>query len=254
MALVTCRGLEVGYGEQALLPPVDVALEAGTFCVVVGRNGAGKSTWLRTVLGLIPPVRGDVSRAPALRVAYIPQRTAYDAIFPLSAADVVRQGALRGTSFLRWARPSSTATRVALESMGVWPVRDQPFRSLSEGQKQRVLFARVLVGQADLVFMDEPTASMDVVAERELLTLVDRLRRERTMSLVMVTQELTVAAEYADKVMLVDACTRTVVCGAPRDVLSGEPFRKVYGDDKSRDLLAHLGRAPRGGAAERVAP
>jgi zinc transport system ATP-binding protein len=245
-ALVTCRALEVGYGGTAILPPADVALKRGQFCAVVGRNGSGKTTWLKTVLGLIPAVAGRVEHSPALKMAYVPQRTQFDAVYPLTARQVAGLGHLVGGRPLAWHRLPRAVVDSALQAMGVGHLADQPFRSLSEGQKQRVLFARVVVTAPDLAFLDEPTASMDVVVERELLELVDGMRRQRGMTVVMVTQDLAVASEFADETMLVDGPSRTVLCGTPRDVIARPEFARLYGEERVRELMAHLA-GPRGG-------
>lgn len=246
--VLECKALEVGYGKDALLPPIQVTMDAGSFCVVVGRNGSGKSTWLKTVLGLIPPVRGQVICAPNVRLAYLPQRLNFDAIYPLSARDVVSMGALRGRNFLH-AR-ASAKLRQSMEEVDVWPLRDLPFRSLSEGQKQRVLLARALVGEPDVAFMDEPTAAMDVVAEREMLQLVDRLRRQHKMAVVMIHHELDVATEFAEHVLLVDRTAPLVLCGTPQDVIMHPAFARAYGAEKAHELLLQLERAERTHATE----
>ncbi|MEW5848923.1 MAG: metal ABC transporter ATP-binding protein [Myxococcota bacterium] len=238
--LIDCRGLQVGYDGVAMLPPIEVDVHRGVFCVVVGRNGSGKSTWFKTVLGLIPPVSGQVMHAPGLKVAYIPQRLHYDPIYPLTAINVVRMGALNGFNFWGSSGLDYDELKLAMDAVDVWKLRDQSFRSLSEGQKQRVLFARALVSRPEVAFMDEPTSAMDVVAEREMLSLVDRVRRDRKMAVVMVTHELSVAAEYAEQVIFVDRTSRTVLAGTPREVLGHEQFARLYGQEKAHELLVEL--------------
>lgn len=244
MPLLECRALEVGYRGEPVLPPITLALEPGSFNVVVGRNGSGKTTWLRTVLGLLPPVRGQLVLPVGVRLAYLPQRLVFDAIFPLSARDVVAMGVLRGANFL--GRRDTSALRRAMEEVDAWALRDAPFRSLSEGQKQRVLLARALVGKPGVAFMDEPTAAMDIVAERGMLDLVDRLRREHRMAVVMIHHELDVATTFAERVLLVDRPSATCQWGPPGDVLAGAAFARVYGKDKAHALLRQMERGAGG--------
>jgi manganese/iron transport system ATP-binding protein len=142
--LVACRALEVGYQGKPILPPIDLGIVRGELLAVVGRNGSGKTTWLRTLLGLLPPVGGRLERATQLRVAYLPQRKVMDELYPLVARDVVRFGVERDWSFASsWLHREPSAVLGALEEMGAASLADVPYRKLSEGQKQRVLFARL---------------------------------------------------------------------------------------------------------------
>jgi zinc transport system ATP-binding protein len=231
--LLCCRALEVGYAGRALLPPVDLVIRRGETWAVVGRNGSGKSTWLRTLLGLVPPVRGEVSSGKReLRLAYLAQRSAFDEAYPLSVRDVVAMGQERGLSFIRprARRELEAAVRAALEAMGILALAEQPFRDLSEGQKQRVLFARVAMARADLAVLDEPTSAMDLVAEREAFELLARLQRETGVAIVVVSHYLGLARRFADRAVLLDRDTPAVVVGTPDDVFSHSAFRARYGD------------------------
>lgn len=238
--LIDCRALVVGYNGVPMLPPIDVDIEPGVFCCVVGRNGSGKSTWFKTVLNLIPPVDGEVVHQPGLRLAYIPQRLHYDSIYPLTVCDVVAMGNLKRWSFVGVPIHDDDLLRPAMDAVDVWQLRHQSFHALSEGQKQRVLFARALVADPQVAFMDEPTAAMDVVAERDMLLLVDRIRKERNMAVVMVNHELSVATHYGELVFFVDRTSKTALSGSPREVFSSDHFSHLYGHEKQAELLVQL--------------
>ena len=228
-----CDGLVVGHGGIPLLPPFTAALRPGESWAVIGRNGAGKSTWIRTLLGLLSPVSGRVIREPPdLPLAYIPQRTTYDPIVPLQAETVVRMGLERDRSFLvpGFARRREGEVRAAMEAAGCADLAGHGFRTLSEGQKQKVLLARVLVGGPAIAFFDEPTAAMDVVAEGEALARLDALRRERGIGLVVVSHFLKVAARYADRVLFFDREGQIVIHGSPDEIFANESFLARYGD------------------------
>ena len=200
---------------------------------MIGRNGAGKSTWIRTLLGLLPPVSGAIHRQPAdLPLAYIPQRSSYDPIVPLQAETVVRMGLERGHSFLRpgFARRREDRVAAAMAAADCAELRGHCFRTLSEGQKQKVLLARVLAGDPAIAFFDEPTAAMDVVAEAEALAQLDALRRERGIGLVVVSHFLEVAARHADAVVFLDRDDQVVLVGTPDEVLADDRFVARYGD------------------------
>ena len=228
-----CDGLVVGHGGVPLLPPVTAAIRPGEFWAVIGRNGSGKSSWIRTLLGLLAPVSGQVIREPLdLPLAYIPQRTTYDPIVPLQAETVVRMGLERGRSFLvpGFAGRREGEVRAAMEAADCADLASHCFRTLSEGQKQKVLLARVLVGDPALAFFDEPTAAMDVVAEGEALSRLEELRRERTIGLVVVSHYLEVAARYADRVLFLDREGQIAIHGPPAEIFASEGFLARYGD------------------------
>jgi len=227
--LIVCDGLRVGYGGQPLLPAISLSLEPGQFWAVIGRNGAGKSTFFKTLLGLLPAVGGTCSRPDSsVPIAYVPQRYAFDPMTPVTARDVVAMGLLRGWSFLR---PSGDAARVAqaLEEVEATALADQLFRSLSEGQKQRVLLGRVLASGARLVLLDEPTAAMDAVAQKEAMARLDALRRRHGLCVVMVSHHLPIAFRYADRMLFLDPDADAVLVGEPDHIKHLPAFHERYG-------------------------
>ncbi|MCC6994034.1 MAG: metal ABC transporter ATP-binding protein [Deltaproteobacteria bacterium] len=230
--LIRCDKLVVGHRGQALLPAIDVDVRRGALLAVVGRNGSGKTTWFRTVLGLLPPVRGRVLHPTGKpRAAYVPQSTAIDKILPLTALDLVLWGRLRGWAFLRPAasRADRIAAQRALVEAEAADLAHRSFRDLSDGQRQRVLFARLLVTDADLALLDEPTAAMDLVAERDAMARMHRLAHERNMAVIVVTHHLAMADQFADEVLFLDRDDQLVVSGTPRHVLEHPAFLNRYG-------------------------
>jgi zinc transport system ATP-binding protein len=246
--LLSCERLEVGYRGRALLPAFELQVKRGSFVVVVGRNGSGKSTWFKTLLGLLPPVSGAVVKAPGLRCAYVPQTAAIDPILPLRAHEIVLWGRLSRWGFLHpfATRQDRAAAEAALASAGASDFAHRPYRELSEGQKQRVLLARVLATEADLVLLDEPTAAMDAVAERETMQRLAELARGRRIGVVVVSHQLRVASQYADTVLFMDRDAPAVLVGDVRTVFCHDAFIRQYGDDYCVYASGHpSGPAPR---------
>jgi zinc transport system ATP-binding protein len=228
--LLRCSDLRVGYGGRSILPPIDLTLGSGEFWAVIGRNGSGKTTWFKTMLGLLPPVAGRVERlVPDPRLSYLPQRANIDELYPVRAEDVVAMGTDRRWSFLRPRLGPPPEVGAALEEVGAQDLVGRPFRALSEGQKQRVLLARLVAARAQVAFLDEPTAAMDAVAENEALTLIDRLRQRHGMTVVVVSHYLGVARAFADRALFVDRENQIVVAGVPAEVFAHEVFRSRYG-------------------------
>lgn len=230
-SVISCSELEIGYNRRALLPPFSLTVAPADFWVVIGPNGSGKSTMMKTLLGLQRPLSGSVVRPPSVRIAYLQQRQQLDEIFPLRARDIVAGGALRGwRSINPFAAPSASEVRGALARTGMAEMQDAPFSSLSEGQKQRVLIAKGLISHPHVMFLDEPTSAMDATAEMEILTLLDTIRRESQMALLVITHFMEVAPRFATHVCFVDNICKTVLIGDAHSVYTAKSFVSHYGD------------------------
>jgi zinc transport system ATP-binding protein len=207
--LLRCQELVVGHGGRALLPPVTVSFGSGELWLVTGQNGSGKTTWLRTVLGLLTPVSGSVELCqPGLRRCYLSQRQSFDPHYPLTVEDVVAMGLEGNGAHASRAQRRARVAR-ALELTSVLELSRSRFHQLSEGQKQRVLLARVHASGADLAVLDEPTSALDGDAERQAWEQLKRLQGTG-MTLVVVTHALELAAEYAGRALCFDRDTRSV--------------------------------------------
>jgi zinc transport system ATP-binding protein len=228
---LTCSGLLVGFGGRPLLPPIDLTIRRGQVLAVLGRNGAGKSTWMRTVLGLLRPLGGRVRPAPGLRISYVPQAASLDDILPMTGRDVVLWGRLRGWGFLSPVSSGAdrAAAAAALEAAEAVDFSHRPYRDLSRGQKQRILFARAIASGAELLLLDEPTAAMDTVAQRNALMKLVGLARERSLGIAIVAHDLMVAREFADRALFMDRDDGAVVEGPTAEVFAHPAFRRRYG-------------------------
>ncbi len=245
--LLSCEQLVIGYGGTGLLPPMQVEVTRGTFLAVVGRNGSGKSTFFKTLLGLLPPVSGRITKgSPGVKTAYVPQTSSIDPILPVRPKEMVLWGRLSGWNFLNpfASREDRRVAEAALDSAGARPIANKPYRELSEGQKQRALLARVLATEADLVLLDEPTAAMDAVAERETMQRLAQLTRERRIAVVVVSHDLHVSAQYADSLLFFDKEGGTVVGGDAHTVFCHPAFRHQYGDEYCTRTTPGTGLGP----------
>jgi len=228
-ALLEARALTVGYDGIPILPALTLTVGAGELWAVIGPNGAGKSTFVRTALGLTPPVAGEIARRPGLRLAYVPQQSALDTIFPVSVLDFVLMG-LQGTGNVTLTSPGAYLgrARAALAEAGAEPLARRQLRDLSGGQRQRVLMARALATDADLIFLDEPTAALDAAAELEVLALIQRLRDRRGAAVVMVTHLVEDGLERADHALLLDRDHRVAFAATATAMRSAPDFEHIY--------------------------
>jgi zinc transport system ATP-binding protein len=228
--LIRAEAIEVGYDGVGILPALSLAIGAGELWAVIGPNGAGKSTFVRTLLGLEQPVSGQVERAAALRLAYVPQQGALDPIFPVAVRDFVRMGRQGpGGVFGRSTAADDGAVDAALGEAGVTALGRRQLRDLSGGQRQRVLMARALARDADVVILDEPTNALDLPSERDVLALIERLRARRGAAVIMVTHLVGDALDRADRALLLDRDHHVALATTAHDMREAPAFLHVYG-------------------------
>jgi ABC-type Mn2+/Zn2+ transport system ATPase subunit len=203
-SLVTFDRATLGYGRRAVLTDITFSIEAGDFLGLVGPNGAGKTTILRALLGTNAPLAGTVRLAPGLRFGYVPQRDQVDYNFPLRVIDVVLMGRYDRIGLIR--RPTADDRRramTALEHVGIADLAERALTDLSGGQKQRALIARALVGDPNVLVLDEPTNGMDLVSTTQILGLVRDLHEEGSLTVLMVSHALNEVANYVERIALV---------------------------------------------------
>ncbi|HEX4404436.1 MAG TPA: metal ABC transporter ATP-binding protein [Polyangia bacterium] len=226
--LIRADALQVGYGGVAMLPPLSLEIGRRELWAVVGPNGAGKSTFVRTLLGLERAVAGAVTRAPALRLAYVPQQGALDAIFPVSVRDFVLMGRQGPRGVLGRPRAADrAAAHGALVEAGAEGFARAQLRDLSGGQRQRVLMARAIARDADVVILDEPTSALDLPSERDVLALIEKVRARAAV--IMVTHLVGDALDRADHALLLDRDHDVALAARPDDMRVAPAFQHVYG-------------------------
>jgi zinc transport system ATP-binding protein len=223
--------LQIGYLGRSLLPPISLQFGQGEFWGIVGSNGSGKSTLLRTMLGLQPAIGGRVTRSSGLRVGYVPQRMSLDLSMPARAIDVIRGGTVRDWSLVN---PLHTwrSREVIAQAMAQTHVTDlarSQLTELSEGQKQRVLMARALASRPQILVLDEPTSAMDHQTETEMLGLLDRLREELGLGIVLVSHNLMGMATVASHALMLDREHQLILQGDIREVAVHHEVHEHFG-------------------------
>ena len=227
--LLTLQDLAIGYGGWPLLSGIDLAIKHGEFWSIVGPNGAGKTTLIKTILGIIPPIRGRIERAHGLTFGYVPQRGVIDDIYPLTALEVVLMGVYpRVGLFKRVTRSHRELALTYMERVGVVDLAERPFRLLSGGQKQRTLIARGLAMEPDILILDEPTDGMDIAGEAGIMELMSDVRRQSGRTILMITHNLNVVANYAQHLMIMHGGEDLCIAGTTEELLSSQTLRDVY--------------------------
>lgn len=225
--LATVVDASVGWGSRVVLRGVAFELRRGDYLGLVGPNGSGKSTLLRALLGLSRPISGTVTRTAAWRAGNVPQRDTLEPLFRFRALEVAAMAA-HSDSWLPIMRDAERREKaaLALDAVGLSSMKDRVFRDLSGGQKQRVLIARALAAHPSVLVLDEPTTGMDIASEADLLELVQRLRAERDLAVVLVSHSLHIVADEADRVGLVVG--DQVRFGAPAEIVADGPLSDLY--------------------------
>jgi ABC-type Mn2+/Zn2+ transport system ATPase subunit len=204
--VLTLEHVAVGYGRHVVLPDVSLSLRRGSFTGLLGANGSGKSTILKAVLGIIPPLGGRIvlhpvaGRTPVM--GYMPQRESLDPIYPLSSFEVVLMGVCgRVKPGFRIGSTEKELAHLCLRETGADQLSRKLFSELSGGQKQRVLLARALATKPDILLLDEPTAGIDAVATKAIMELLEKIFEAKNQTIVMVSHDLTTVREHAKGVI-----------------------------------------------------
>jgi ABC-type Mn2+/Zn2+ transport system ATPase subunit len=219
--------LAVGYRAQRVLEHVSMEIRAGEFWFLLGANGAGKTTLLRVVLGLLAPLAGRLWLHPALaggQIAFVPQQCDWNETIPTTVREFVSLG-LVGTRVPRHGR--TERLREALSTVGLHGMERRDFWSLSGGMRQRALIARALVRDPQLLILDEPTNNLDPATEEGVLRLLEKVNRERGLTLLFVTHDVGIAARYATHVALFHG--GVVETGRREEILDEAKLRRAYG-------------------------
>jgi zinc transport system ATP-binding protein len=220
--ILAVEQLGVQKKGRVLLADINFTVRQGTWCALVGPNGAGKTTLLKAILGLIPHTGRVHSGA---NLGYVPQRLTQNEVFPLTVLELVASGA-KGWGFW-WPGRLRQRVMVLLSQLGAEHLIDRPVQQLSGGQLQRILIARALMGEQRVLLLDEPTTGLDSAGIAELYDLLDQLRREQGLTLVVVSHDLPWVNQWADQVVCLNQTL--LFQGVPRHVLTAQNLELAYG-------------------------
>ena len=229
--LAEVSGVTLGLGGNRILSDIDLTVRCNEIVTLIGPNGSGKSTLVRVLLGLIAPDGGRVRRRAGLRIGYMPQAMVVDASLPLTVGRFLALGA----DGPRSRRPDAIAA--ALEEVGAGALAGHPVQRVSGGEMRRVLLARALLRDPDLLVLDEPVAGVDVSGQGALYELIARIRERRGCGVLMVSHDLHLVMAATDTVV----CLNHHVCctGHPDTVTRHPAYLELFGPLAERGLAVY---------------
>jgi iron complex transport system ATP-binding protein len=235
--VLEARALRASYGRNPALAGLDASILAGSVVGVLGENGSGKSTFLKALARIVAPTGGEIlfegrplerlpRRETARRVAYVPQSA--DLVFSIPCLDLVLQG--RAPHHRGFSADTPEDRHRALEAMRACDVADLALRdasAISGGERRRVFLARALAQEADVWLLDEPTSGLDPRHRFDFLDVLLREHSTRGTTVLLVTHEIDLAAELADRILLLRR-GRTLASGTPAEALTPETIREAF--------------------------
>ncbi|MCW0309165.1 zinc ABC transporter ATP-binding protein ZnuC [Pantoea ananatis] len=226
-SLVTLENVSISFDQRQVLSGVSLELHPGKILTLLGPNGAGKSTLVRVVLGLLTPSSGRVSRSAGLRIGYVPQKLHIDPTLPVTVERFMRLS--------RGARNQDILP--ALKRVQAGHLLTSPLQKLSGGETQRVLLARALLNQPQLLVLDEPTQGVDVNGQVALYDLINQLRHELNCGVLMVSHDLHLVMAKTDEVL----CLNHHICcsGTPEAVSQHPEFIAMFGPRGAQELAIY---------------
>ncbi|MBO6129789.1 MAG: ABC transporter ATP-binding protein [Pseudobutyrivibrio sp.] len=232
--------ITAGYGEETILDSINMAIPENKISVILGSNGSGKSTMLKTFCRLLCPKNGSITlndkslttiknKEIAKTISLLPQ----DSIAPsgISVAELVARGRFPYRKFMTpLSKADYKAIADAMEAMKINELADKSVDELSGGQRQRVFIALALAQETDILFLDEPTTYLDIAYQIEILDLLKDLNQKKKITIVMVLHDINLSSKYADYIFAMKK-GHLIKEGAPEKIITPETIKEIYGLD-----------------------
>jgi iron complex transport system ATP-binding protein len=235
--MLEARNITINYGDRTAVADISLRPEPGEITAIIGPNGAGKSTLLRALNGSVPPASGEITldgrsilfyarRAVARRIAVVAQEA--DLRFPITVMEFVLSGRYASGAWGWESEHDLSVARGVLRETELESFESRLMNELSGGERQRAVLARALATEAKIFLLDEPTANLDLAHQATMLRLVHARCKSTECAAVVVTHDLNLGAEFADRIMLLKD-GRVVAGGPPGEVLTSELLATVFG-------------------------
>lgn len=226
--LIQAQGVSLAISGKIILDHIDVSIQPQEIVTIIGPNGAGKTSLLRLLLGLQSSTKGKIVRQPGLTIGYLPQRFTVDRSLPLAV-----------DRLLTLTRSATTAQiDQVLDEVKAKHLRKAQVATLSGGELQRVLLARALIGQPDLLILDEPTQGVDMTGEAEFYRLIADLRKARGCAVLLVSHDIHLVMAATDRVVCLN---RHVCCHGLPDAVGRDPeFLRLFGSKAAEAFALYV--------------
>lgn len=216
--LISVEKARLEYADRLILENIDLTVSRGEIVTLIGPNGAGKSCLVKGLLGLIRFDQGKITRLPGIKVGYVPQRLQIDQIMPVTVQRFLKM--LKGVS--------AEQITAVLEEMQLQELETKAIQSLSGGELQQVLLARIILQQPDLVVLDEPAQGVDIIGQQSLYQLIAAIRDRFDCGILMVSHDLHLVMEATDRVLCLN---RHICCTGHPDAISQHPeYLRLFGE------------------------
>ena len=228
--MIEVKNVSYAYNGNIALQNVTFSSK-DEFIAVMGPNGSGKTTLIKLIMGLLEPEKGEIKvfgrEAKEARnlIGYMPQKDTIARHFPIRVKDIVLMGTTRRRFYTK---EDIEKAKKSLEEVGLLHLWNERFSSLSQGQQQRVMFARALAKEPKLLILDEPFSAVDLPSREKMIDTLNEKRREG-MEIIIVVHNVNPILHEIDKVFLLNK--EAIAFGSPRDVLNQENLKKAYGTD-----------------------
>ena len=229
-ALISAHGVSIRFGSRKVLQNIDLQINQGQIVTLIGPNGAGKTTLVRAILGLIPIDAGTITKAANLSIGYMPQKLQIESTLPLAVARFLqladKPNNLKSDSYL-----------ALLDELKVSHILDHQMHTISGGELQRVLLARALSRQPQLLILDEPAQGVDISGQVELYELIGKVRSTHNCGVLMISHDLHLVMSATDEVV----CLNHHICchGKPEQVSNDPAYLELFGKNAAANLAVY---------------
>ena len=217
--ILEVKNLTVNFNNEKVIDNLSFNLKKGENLVVVGPNGAGKTVLLRTLIGMIP-FEGEIKWEKDVKIGYVPQKILPEKNIPLSIEE-----------FFKFKKFALEQTRKALQLVGIndLSILKKKIGVISSGQLQRILIAWSLIGNPEILLFDEPMGGIDIEGEETIYNLLSRIEKERDLTIILITHDLSVVYKFADSVLCLNK--ESICYGPPQEALTPERLSQLYGGE-----------------------
>lgn len=203
--IIRLENASIGYNKVSVIDGIDLSISRSESWGIIGPNGGGKTTLLKTLIGLQKVIKGVYSTQDNISFGYVPQKESFDRIYPISVAEVVSMGRYLHTPFgKRIKKRDWQIIGESIDKLGISHLKEKNFGSLSGGEIQKTLIARAIAGEPDVLVLDEPTASVDSNGEVAIMSLIKKIKKENKLTVIMVSHHSELAKNLIEKFFFVN--------------------------------------------------